>query len=481
MKCFLAIDIGASSGRHIIGFLRDGKLRLQEVYRFENGMKHENKDAFLYWDVDKLFEEIINGMAACKEAGFQPESMGIDTWGVDFILLNKKGERIGEAVAYRDTRTDKMDQLVYQRISEVELYQRTGIQKQKFNTIYQLMALKEKQPEVLEQAESFLMIPDYFHYMLTGELANEYTNATTTQLINPITKEWNWEIIRKLEYPERIFQSIRKPGTVLGMLKTKIAEKVGFTCRVVLPATHDTGSAVLALPCQEERAMYISSGTWSLMGCERKEAMCSEQSRKLNFTSEGGYEYRYRFLKNIMGLWMIQSIRHEYQDCYSFAQICSMAEDKKTFPSRVNVDAAEFLAPKNMTEAVKEYCRRTGQQVPHDLGELAAVVYQSLAVCYGKTAEEIEELTGERFETLYVIGGGANADYLNQLTADHTGKTVIAGPAEATALGNIVAQMLENRIFVDIQEARKTIAKSFALKKFYSKKGVHSYDDPGKI
>ncbi|HIX30110.1 MAG TPA: rhamnulokinase [Candidatus Blautia stercoravium] len=469
MKCFLAVDIGASSGRHMVGFLQDGKIRLQEIYRFSNGMKRESKSAPLCWDVEELFEEILNGMAACRKKGFQPESMGIDTWGVDFVLLDSDGNRLGDAAAYRDSRTEHMDALVYEKIGEEELYERTGIQKQSFNTIYQLMALKEKQPELLQRAEAFLMIPDYFHYLLTGELSNEYTNATTTQLVDPAVKDWDFELIQRLGYPQKIFRSLKKPGTSLGKLKKEIAERVGFCCRVVLPATHDTGSAVLAIPCQEGRAMYISSGTWSLMGCERKEVLCGESCRKLNFTNEGGYGYRYRFLKNIMGLWMIQCIRHEYQDQYSFGQICAMAEAHKEFPSRVDVNDSRFLSPENMAQEVKDYCRGTGQQVPESLGELAAVVYQSLALCYGKTAEEIQELTGESFETLYVIGGGANADYLNQLTAEYTKKTVIAGPAEATALGNILAQMLEDGTLKDIQEARETIGMSFPLKRFYPK------------
>jgi len=471
MKCFLAVDIGASSGRHMIGFLKNGKLELQEVYRFENGMKCENKDSLLYWDIDGLFQEIINGMKACKKAGYKPESIGIDTWGVDFVLLNRNRERIGKAVAYRDKRTDGMDRIVYRTFDEKELYRRTGIQKQNFNTIYQLMSLKEKEPQLLEEAETFLMIPDYFHYLLTGKLGTEYTNATTTQLVNLETKDWDWELIHRLGYPEKIFQPIQKPGTTFGWLKKELQEEVGFSCKVILPATHDTGSAVMAVPCEDGKAMYISSGTWSLMGMEHSSPICSEQSMQMNFTNEGGYEYRYRVLKNIMGLWMIQSIRHEYEDQYSFAQICSMAEENRNFPSRVDVNDNEFLAPKSMIQAVKNYCLKSGQPVPKSLGEIATVVYQSLAACYGKTAAEIEQMAGEEFEILHVIGGGANADYLNQLTADCTGKKVIAGPTEATAIGNITAQMLEEKIFTDLREARKCILESFPLKSFYPKEG----------
>lgn len=469
MECFLAIDIGASSGRHIVGTKENGRLCLKEVYRFENGMKHDNKDASLYWDVDELYGEILNGMKACKEAGFEPKSMGIDTWGVDFVLLDEAGERIGNAIAYRDKRTEQMDKIVYETVQEQELYLRTGTQKQQFNTIYQLMALKERHPQVLEKAETFLMIPDYFHFLLTGESGNEYTNATTTQLINPETKDWDWELIRMLGYPEKIFQKIRRPGTVLGKLKEEVAENVGFSCDVILPATHDTGSAIMAIPSTEENVMYISSGTWSLMGSECLKPICTEQSRNLNFTNEGGYDYRFRFLKNIMGLWMIQSIRREQQKTYSFAEICGMAEKCKMFPSRVDVNSPVFLAPESMTEAVKAECRKTGQTVPESLGELAAVVYESLAVCYGKTAAEIGKLTGKKYDVLHVIGGGANVDYLNQITADYTGKIIVAGPGEATALGNILAQMLQAGVFKNLQEARGAVALSFPLRKFYPK------------
>ncbi len=466
MKCFLAVDIGASSGRHIVGILEDGKLRLEEVYRFENGAKRKDENSSLCWDADGLFASIVAGMKATKEAGFIPESMAVDTWAVDFALLDAEGNRIGDTVAYRDDRTEGMDEIVYGIIPQKELYARTGIQKLIINTIYQLMAVKEKDPEALAKAETMLMIPDYFHYLLTGKMVTEYTNATTTQLINPATKDWDMELIEKLGFPTKIFTEVALPGTVLGDLLPEIAEQVGFNCKVVLPATHDTGSAVMAVPCTEGQAMYISSGTWSLMGIENSEALCDEKSMELNFTNEGGYDYRYRYLKNIMGLWMIQSIRHEFDDAFGFGEICERAEECKDFPSRVEANDECFLAPKSMIAAVQDYCRNTDQPVPEGIGQLATVVYQSLAVCYGKTAAEIEEATGKTFDELHVIGGGANADYLNQLTADATGKTVIAGPTEATAIGNLVAQMIVSGEFASLEEARGCIAESFPLKTF---------------
>lgn len=470
MNSYLAVDIGASSGRHIVSWMEDGKIRMQEIYRFDNGIKRANKDGHLCWNTERLFREILNGMKKCKEEGFIPKSMGIDTWGVDFVLLDPEDNQIGESVAYRDDRTIGIDQEIFSYISERNLYERTGIQKQNFNTIYQLMAIKKQTPELLEQSETMLMIPDYFHFLLTGKKCTEYTNATTGQLVNVLTGDWDDVLIDTLGFPKRIFQKLERPGTVLGGLKSEIQEKVGYDCQVVLPATHDTGSAVMAVPTTEEGTLYISSGTWSLMGTELKKAQCSEESQKLNFTNEGGYGNTYRFLKNIMGLWMIQSLRHEYDDKYSFAELCSMAEEEKEFPSRVDVNATCFLAPENMTEEVMKWCKESGQKVPETVGQQAAVIYQSLAECYGKTIREIESITGKTYNAIHIIGGGSNADYLNQLTAKCTGKTVIAGPGEATAIGNILAQMIKSGEFKNLKQARKCVKNSFKIKYFESGK-----------
>ena len=306
---YLAIDIGASSGRHILAHMENGKMILEEIYRFPNGMIEKN--GHKCWDTEALFDAILEGMKKCKEVGKVPVSMGIDTWAVDYVLLDKENKMIGDAVGYRDGRTMGMDEKVYAIIPEEKLYERTGIQKQIFNTIYQLMAVKEQDSKMLGQAETMLMIPEYFNYLLTGKKAAEYTNATTTQLVSPETKDWDYELIEMLGYPRQIFQKIEKPGTVLGNLTEEVKKEVGFDCKVILPATHDTGSAVMAVPTNDENTIYISSGTWSLMGTELKKADCSKESRLHNFTNEGGYDYRFRYLKNIMGLWMIQSVRCE--------------------------------------------------------------------------------------------------------------------------------------------------------------------------
>ena len=466
-RYYLAVDIGASSGRHMLGHMEDGKIQLEEVYRFENGMA--NKDGKLLWDTERLFTEIVNGMKKCSEIGKIPESMSIDTWAVDYVLLDEKDQVIGDTYGYRDGSTNGCDGEVYKIIPESDLYARTGIQKQIFNTIYQLMADKTKRPEVLGKAKTFLMLPDYFQFRLTGKKVSEYTNGTSTQLVNPKTRQWDKELIGLLGYPEEIFLPLQTPGTEVGDLKEEIQKAVGFNCKVVLCGSHDTASAVIAMPKAHGDGVYISSGTWSLMGVELEEADCREVSRKANFTNEGGYEFRFRYLKNIMGLWMIQSVRHELEDQYSFAQLCEMAEENNAFPSRVKANDNCFLAPANMTAEIRDYCKRTGQKVPDSPGELACVIYQSLADCYGETVKEIEENTGKTYDGVYIIGGGSNAAYLNQLTANATGKTVYAGPGEATAIGNIMAQMIKDQELKNLSEARECVFRSFEVKEFRPK------------
>lgn len=460
-KYYLAVDIGASSGRHMLASMVDGKMRLEEIYRFPNGM--DAVDGTLCWDVNHLFTEIKNGLKKCKELQKIPVSMGIDTWAVDYVLLDKDDKILGDTVGYRDSRTVGMDDKVYETIPLEDLYARTGIQKQMFNTIYQLMAVKEQHPEHMEQAEAMLMIPDYFQFLLTGVKKQEYTNATSTQLVSPKTNDWDYELIEMLGYNKKMFQPISLPGTVVGNFTKEIQDEVGFDCKVVLPATHDTGSAVISVPTNDDNAIYISSGTWSLMGIERKEADCSKEAMKANFTNEGGYDYRFRFLKNIMGLWMIQSVKKEFEEDLSFGEICAGAS-KETIESIVDCNDDSFFAPDSMIKAVQDFCADTNQQVPKSVGEIAAVVYNSLAKCYGDTVKEIEAITGNTYDTIYVVGGGANAGYLNELTAKYTGKNVSAGPTEATAIGNIAAQMLHDGVFADLPAIRTCIGESFDIK-----------------
>lgn len=463
MQYYLAVDIGASSGRHILSHLENGKIILEEIYRFSNGMVEV--DGEKVWDSQKLFEDILIGMKKCYELGKIPVSMGIDTWAVDFALLDKEDHLIGKTVGYRDGRTKGMDQEVYKVISQDELYERTGIQKQIFNTIYQLMAVKMKKPQELAKAKTMLLIPDYFNFLLTGRKVTEYTNASTTQLLHPETKEWDFELIDMLGFPRNIFTEIKLPGTIVGELTEEIQKKVGFCCKVVLPATHDTGSAVVAVPSNEEDVLYISSGTWSLMGTELKEAICTKESMEKNLTNEGGYDYRFRYLKNIMGMWMINSAKKEIADDMSYADICAMAS-KTTIASIVPANDDRFLAPKNMTEEVKAACRESGQQVPEGIAEVAAVIYHSLAKCYADTMNEIEEITGKNYDCIHIVGGGSNAVYLNELTAKACGKTVYTGPTEATAVGNVAAQMIAAGELADLKSARECIFHSFKINKY---------------
>lgn len=462
-KYFLAIDIGASSGRHILGSYENEKLVLEEIHRFPNGL--DKVDGKLCWDVDRLFNEIVAGMKKCKEIGKIPESVGIDTWGVDFVLLDENDQVIRPTVGYRDHRTDGMDTELYKIIPEDELYARTGIQKAIFNTIYQLMALKVQNPEQLNKAKTMLMIPDYFHWKLSGKKVQEYSEATTGQLINPHTRDWDYELIEMIGLNKEIFQKVYMPGEKIGNLTKEIQEIVGYDCAVVLPPTHDTASAVMAVPSNADDVCYISSGTWSLMGVELDTPNCGPESKEANFTNEGGYDGKITYLANIMGLWMIQSVRNKLAPDMGYGELCDLAS-KETITSTVDAQDEAFLSPDDMEEAIKKYCADNNLEVPQTLPQLACVIYNSLAKCYAAKLKEIEKLTSKKYGSINIIGGGANAKYLNELTAKYAGVTVYAGPGEATALGNILTQMIGDGTFKDLKEARECVAKSFEIKEY---------------
>ena len=463
MRIFLSVDIGASSGRHVAGWLENGKLNTREIYRFPNGMVRRGNR--LCWDLEALWKHVLAGMKKCREAGLVPESVGVDTWGVDFVLLGSNGLPLGDAVAYRDARTAGMDAKVGALVGDEELYAETGIQKQPFNTIYQLAAMLEQEPDLLNRAARFLMIPDYFHARMTGIVRNEYTNATTTQLIRAGTADWDRELMNRLGIPANLFGKIAMPGTELGGLLPEVQAAAGFDCRVVLPATHDTGSAVLAVPARGGDFLYISSGTWSLLGTESRGACLTPEARAANFTNEGGYEKRFRFLKNIMGSWMIQSVRKENGNAQSFDELCALAEQARSFPSLLDVNDPAFLAPESMTRAVAAYCERTGQSVPRTLGETMSCIYRSLAKSYADSIAELRQITGRKFGALHIVGGGSKDHYLNGLTACASGLPVYAGPAEATAIGNLLAQMLHAGLFPSVEEARACVLRSFPIAK----------------
>ncbi len=465
MKYHLAVDIGASSGRHILGHVEQGRIVLEEVYRFENGPK--KRGGRLCWDFDALAREVVNGLKACAKLGKVPATLGVDTWGVDFALVDREGRVLGDTVAYRDSRTQGMDALVEELIPAQELYRRTGIQKQSFNTIYQLMAVKCQSPELLEQAHRLLLVPDYLHYTLTGVMSNEYTEASTSGLVSAAAKDWDRELLDLLGFPQKLFGTLSLPGTALGGLCPALREELGFDCQVVLPASHDTGSAFLAVPAGEGDSVTLSSGTWSLLGVELETPVTTPESRAANFTNEGGYQYRYRYLKNIMGLWMIQNLRREMAEngqLPGFGELSRLAREAADFPGRVDVDDPVFMAPESMSAAVRAYCERTGQPVPQSPGELLSCVYHSLAQCYAQSVRQLERLTGRSFQAVHIVGGGSQDAYLNQLTASATGLPVYAGPTEGTALGNLLVQMIAQGEFASLQEARAAIRASFAVK-----------------
>ncbi|MBD1382897.1 rhamnulokinase [Metabacillus arenae] len=462
-KYCLAVDIGASSGRLILGHLEKGKLKLTEIHRFDNNIVQKGEQ--YCWDIEKLFHEIKIGINKCKELEVKPESIGVDTWAVDFVLLDENNNPLSNAVAYRDPRTDGMMEKVFNIIPKEKLYLETGIQFQKFNTIYQLFALKQKSPDVLEKAKAFLMIPEYLNFLLTGKKANEYTNATSTQLVNAFTKNWDHEILDQLGINKEMFQDIKPPKTVLGTLSEELVSEFGFGMKVVLPATHDTGSAVISVP-EIEDTIYISSGTWSLIGVENRFPICVPKALEYNFTNEGGIDYRFRFLKNIMGLWMIQEVKRNYDDKFSFSELVGLARDEKEFNSIVNVDDDRFLKPNNMIKEIQGYCKETHQQVPQTPGQMAKCVYDSLADSYIRAINEIEEIFEKKFPKVNVIGGGCQNEMLNQLIADRTGKEVCAGPIEATAIGNIVSQLMALGEIEDITQARAIIKDSFEVKTY---------------
>ena len=479
MKTYLAVDIGASSGRHILGWLEDGKMRLSEVYRFKNGAAQKN--GRLCWDADGLQRHVLAGLRACAAHGapegsalagcapeaLLPESVSIDTWGVDFVLLGENLNRIGDAVAYRDGRTAGVPEKLEAVLPFAELYARTGIQRQVYTTVYQLWSLRQAAPEQLERAAHFLMMPDYLAFTLTGVCANEYTIASTSALLNARERTWDAEILKRIGVPAHIFHPVRMAGEPLGRLTPAVREAAGFDTLVRLAPSHDTASAFLAVPARDENAVFLSSGTWSLIGVENPEPITTAESRAQNFTSEGGYAYRYRYLKNIMGLWMLQNIRRELgQTRFDFELLAKLAESAADYPGRVDVNDGRFLAPDNMQEAVRVVLRENGFKEKPTAAQTLSCVYHSLAESYAEAVRGLEKITGRAFTSLNIVGGGSQDAYLNQLTADATGLPVYAGPTEGTAIGNIAVQMIAGGALRDVQHARDVIRESFPIRVF---------------
>ena len=449
MKYFLAIDIGASSGRHIVGWLDNGKLYTEEVYRFVNGA--EMRNGRLCWNVDKLFAEIVNGLQKARELGKTPTFIGIDTWAVDYALLDGNDGRVGEVYCYRDNRTAKCIDGVHKLMPFDTLYKHTGIQFQPFNTIYQLY--EDKVSGRLKKAKSFLMLPDYLNFLLTGVKRWEYTNATSTGLVNAKTHAWDSEILDMLGFSQSLFGDLSQPGTTVGSISSEIADKIGYTATVVLPATHDTASAVIATPLIGQTP-YISSGTWSLLGVEQNKAHTDKQSQLVNYSNEGGPNFTFRYQKNIMGLWIIQSVKRELNDRYTFPQLAKYAKSQPS-DALIDVNDNRFLAPTNMCEEID---KAVGKKL--SIAKRMRVIYDSLALSYATAIKELEQNTKQTYKTINIIGGGSRDEFLNELTAQATGKRIIAGPIEATAIGNLVMQMIGVGEIKDIPTARKIIKQS---------------------
>lgn len=432
MSYYLAIDIGASSGRHIVGWRENGTLRTNEVFRFPNGVHKQN--GHLVWDIHALLESVVQGIAEAFRLYPQIQSLSVDTWGVDYVLLNGDAELL-PVYAYRDDRTEKIISAVHDKVPFDTLYRHTGCQFQPFNSIYQIY--DDLLAGRLDRASDMLMIPEYLLYKLSGVKAREYTNATTMGLIDAQTGEFDREILDALSYPQRLFPRLSHPGTVLGDLRPEIAARVGGNCKVVLCATHDTGSAVVGIP-MEGNEPYISSGTWSLLGVKTPKPVTDEGSMRANYSNEGGVGYN-RYQKNIMGMWLVNSLQKELCPDLSFPQIVALAQES---PCRILVDAnaPQFFSPKSMKAAFDEATDRALTTV----GDYFACAYRSLAVSYRDAIAELESNTGERYHKLYIVGGGAKNQFLNRLTEEATGKQVIALPIEATALGNLMIQMEVN-------------------------------------
>ena len=455
MTYYLAIDIGASSGRHILGSVENGRLVLEEIYRFENEIIEDN--GRLIWDVQRLFKEVKAGIAKCKALGKIPRSVAIDTWGVDYVLLDGDGKELLPCFCYRDSRGERGAKEVANIISQDELYEHTGIQKQNFNTVYQLYC--DKQSGRLDDAHHFLMMPEYLSYKLTGVMKNEYTNATTTNLVNARTKEWDGEILERLGIPVSLFGELSMPGDSVGEFTKEIADEVGFSAEVILAPSHDTASAVAACPI-DENAIYISSGTWSLIGTENLEPQLSKEALAANFTNEGGIEYRYRFLKNIMGMWLFQGIRRDINKTLSYDEMMRMAMSSD-FNELIDPNAPCFVAPENMTEAVRSYLGKP--ELP--LADVISSIYHSLASSYRTACEEVERICGKQINEIYIVGGGSKDEYLNRLTARYTGKRVRIGLKEGTATGNLLSQIMRDCRLL-LREARDIVKNTFETKEF---------------
>lgn len=474
----LAIDLGASSGRGIVGTFDGEKLTLKENHRFSNDPVIVN--GRMHWDILRIFHEIKQSITKTVLEQDHIRSIGIDTWGVDYALLDKNGRMLSNPVHYRDTRTDGIVEYVGRFFTQKELYDVTGIQCMNFNTIFQLAAELRDDKEKVDRSERMLNTPDLLNYFLTGNMANEYTILSTGALLNAAERKYAYDMIDRVGIPRRLFGEIVQPGTKMGKLLPQVQEETGKTdAEVMTVASHDTASAVIAVPTQEDDFIFISSGTWSLMGTELKEPMINADTAKYDFANEGGANGTIRFLKNIMGLWLIQESRRQWRregKEYSFAQLEAFARECKPLQCFINPDDPSFATPGNLPERIREFCRRTGQYVPSTVGEIVRCIYESLALKYRYTVESIIDITGLDAKVIYVVGGGTKDGFLSQMTADACGMPVSAGPEEATAIGNLLMQMMAAGDAKDLKHARRIVAASFDCKHYSPTEDRETWD-----
>ena len=472
----LAFDFGASSGRAILGVFENGTLKMEEIHRFSNDPVTVN--GTFYWDILRLFFEIKQGITKCVAAGHSDiSSIAIDTWGVDFGLLDKDGRLLENPVNYRDSRTDGIPEKVFKEVPAEYIYSKTGIQFMKFNTIFQLYYLAKERPELLERAETFLFVPDLLAYFLTGVKSCEYTIASTSQLLDAEKRDWDFELMEKLGIKKDIFPNIVKPGSVKGKLSPELCEELGVKdVDIIACASHDTASAVVSAPIKKgEKSCYISCGTWSLLGAEIDEPILTEESLELNFTNEGGYDNTIRYLKNISGLWLMQETRRQWireGENISFKDIDKMLETEVSANVYINPDNDNFVAPGNMPRRINEFLKATGQNIPQSKGQTALCILESLALTYRYYITSLEKVLGCKFDAVHLIGGGVKDENLCKFTASATGKTVTAGPIEATALGNLAVQLIAKGEISDMDEARTMLGEL----KYYEPENTAEWD-----
>lgn len=479
-KNYLALDLGAESGRAILGSLTDGKLVLSEEHRFLTGAERVptmypdqvsaglDSDCSLLWDFIRFWNEIKKAIQITSRK-VKIEALGVDTWGVDFALLDKNGFLISSPFNYRDSRTNGMMEEAFRHLPKENIYEITGIQFMPINTLYQLLALVKRKSPHLPIVDKFLMVPDLINYWLTGTAVAEFTDATTTQLFDPIKMDWSPEIISAMNFPPHIFPKIVAPGTILGPLRVSVAQEVGAQTVVVAPATHDTGSAVSAVPAETADYIWISSGTWSVVGINTPKPVINEQSYQNNFTNEGGVNGTFRFSKNVMGLWVVQQCRQQWMEenkPFSYGELTQMAEKAPALRSFVDPDYSEFLRPGDMPEKVKKYCQLTNQPIPQTEGQIIRAVLEGLALRYRFVIEQLEQMSGRNMPKIHIVGGGTKNQLLSQFTADALGRRVIVGPIEATVVGNLIVQAIAKGDIKGWEEGVAVIRNSFEILTF---------------